>query len=761
MNAYYRLYILSVIKLVATLVIKSKYTAAAINARLVSLGNFVDPDDPYSWKYYQNLAGEYHTANEAALLSEFGYARMQITSLDTQETIDFTKANLLIHRATRKEYTYGNRYYDDLKAKYPAQEMLINGIINPIDIETAISANDHTILSYDTSLVEPAEQQLPGQLQKYISLYFNRYDNPDYGLFEPFYYPALLAGLYSKMILEVLMIRLRACKTDQAHSYHIRQYLISNSAIGAEFDYMTQKQKLAFYRDILYLNRNIGRQETFEWLTQKVLTDRGFSLAGYTIGQTYENLATNLKPHVVMDRETINGIAAAAGADRKTVGEVLDMELPLARDNPIVRDVTEVNTNQAMSLSLWSQLPTKVLESNVIDRSDAEPFTLTEVLLNHWIYLSHYGRFQSVIPITNPSNGDVFRLSVKNAFIFYLYAYNKANDVELITVPVIAAKRVRRIPHPTFEELRAMNSEGLPSDLQYPIKKVPDYYLHYILDTQATIGTYISIEAFREACQEIQSVMLRQREMRHYNGDYKAEGALHSIIDRCYMDIRIDLAEGIDYDLWLKDVGIDTSAMGRLEYAQIATDIFKTATGADVTNASAVREIHAAMLRIMRSLSSYSVQYIAQINDSPIKVLDGKFPKLGIPEQLTTQHFDFEIQYPDILDIAAYEREFFDVTMLRPSVKMGAKEETAVMKVPACMPIKLVGVGDHLAPIPITPPIASLKRPALTDLADYTQADEAGYLPIPPQSISDLIISSELSGYELLTDARRKTMLHI
>jgi hypothetical protein len=742
MNAYYRLYILSVIKLVATLVIKSKYTATAINTRLIQLGNVVDPDDPYSWKYYLNLSGVYHATNTV----------MQVTSLDTQETIDFTKANLLIHRATRKEYTYGSRYYNDLRDAYPDQEMLINGIINPINIDTAIGADDHTILSYDTSLVEAQEQRLLPDLQRYVSLYFNRYDNPDYGLFEPYYYPLLISGLYSKLVLEVLNSRLRCCKTQQAHTYHIRQYLLShNNAVGLEFDYMTMKQRLFLYRNILYLNRNLGRRETFEWLTQKILTDRGFSLAGYNISQTYDKLEDTLKPTIQLDRFTINGIDPAAGSNEKTVGELLDLELPLARDNPIVRDDIEKEAIQKMQVSLFNQLPTKVLESNVVDRSDAEPFTITEVLLNHWIYLSHYDRYTSVVRFINPGNGDLYSLSVKNAFIFYLYAFNMANGIELIKVPVIGARRVRRIPLPTLAELQGAVNKS----------RVPNYYLRYILETQVPISRYVSTESFNEMCQDVHDVMIKHRNMRHYNGDYKVEGELHRVIDRCYMDIRIDLAGEQDYDLWLKDNGIDTSSMGHLEYAQMATDILQTATGVDVSNVSAVREIHAAMLRIMRTLSSYSVQYIGQINDSPIKIIDGKFPKLSKTIELLTEDIPIEITFPEIMDVHAIESEQIKMPTKPPCIKFETRTEEQTIHVPVCVPVKLVGSGSHPNSIPLSAPGVGLLRPPVTDLSAYAQTGVAGYLPIPEQDLSDLVISSELSGYDLLTEARRKLLLKI
>jgi len=743
MNAYYRLYIKSVIRLAATILIKDAYTATAINALLKIKGYAVDDNDPYSWKYYLNLAGIYHESDTP----------MTVTSLDTLEEIPFTKETLAIHRGTKKEYYYGSRYYQQLVAQYPDQRALINGILNPVDVETAIAAGDHTILFYDTSLVEAAEQQLIPGLQAYIDHMFVRWYNPDYTLFEQYYYPGFLTVLYSSLVMQIILLRKRACKTDQAHSYHIRQYLTSNSEVGEEFDYMTQKQRLWLYRNIRYLNRNLGRQDIFEGVTQKVLTDRGFSLVGYDLTQNYENMPDDLTPTIEMVRTPINGIAPAMGGRVKTLDEAFDMELPLARDNPEFRDENLDHTRQAMTHSLWSQVPTKMLESNTLDRTDAEPFTLSDVLLNHWLYLSHFDRYTTVVTFTNPANGDVYRLSAKNAFIFYLYAYNKSIDIELPTVPILSANRVRRIPLPTWTELR---------NLAEP-KRVPDYYIDYILDTQVDIGSYVSVDAFREMCVAVQEVMLRHRAMRHYNPDYRAEGQLHTVIDHCYQDIRIDLAGEMPYDAWLESMEIDTSSMGRLEYDQIAATILATVTGADLTLANSARAIHAAMLRIMKTLSSYTVQYIQTINDSPLKIIDGKFPKLTIPDIEGYQLTQVENPGPTILDVEAHHTVATEVQMPTHVMGVKAKAETIRQWIPVKADVTLLHSTKKTLPIESPMPRVRLLRKPVVDLSTIQQApdDYYGYEPVIHDDFDGWITGTELAGYETLTDARRRLLLGV
>lgn len=740
MNAYYKLYVNSVFRLATSLVIKSSVTASRMNDRLISLGKPVDLNAPATWKYYLNLAGQYHAADEM----------MTVISLDTREVINFTIDTLKIHRQTRREYTFGSDYYKALKARYPDQTLLIGGIINPIDIATAIESKDHNILSYDKALVEPTEQHLIPGLQRFIDLLFVRWQNQDYDLFEPWYYVMLLAGLGSLLAPEILNLRKSAAKTDQAHSYHIRQYLLSFSPVGKEFDYLTQKQKLYLQRNIKFLNRNIGSEEIREELTQKMLTDRGFSLARYDVEHNYADMPLKaLDPEIRLNRTTLNGIVPASGSDTKTVAEMLDLELPMARDNPLHWDEAHADANWTMQNSLFNSLPTKVLESSVVDLTDSQPYTLTDVLLNHWIYLSHFNYFKSVIVFTNPANGDKYNLSVKDAFIFYLYAYNAANSIVLKKIPTISANRVRRIPAATWKELRDRADK----------KRVPDYYIDKIIDDQVALEPYISTEAFREACVKVHGVMLAHRDMRLYNQDYIAEGELHKIIDRCYMDIRIPLGGNAYYQDWLDEKGIDISAMGRVEFSLIATEIFKVSTGGDLGIQTTTRQIHAAMIRIMRELSPYSVQYIPQINDNPIKVIDGKFPTLTIPKTNFKTYTDVEAVLPIIQDVDSRESVHQQVPVCPVQVHYHTTVEQADYAVPVEALVTYRSIHDKYQAAEIVLPKMVMLDPESVDISALTWTGLGGYLPIPNKSLGDLVDNKTLVGYEQLTETRRQALL--
>ncbi|MNX93874.1 hypothetical protein D3C86_1260840 [compost metagenome] len=290
---------------------------------------------------------------------------------------------------------------------------------------------------------------------------------------------------------------------------------------------------------------------------------------------------------------------------------------------------------------------------------------------------------------------------------------------------------------------------------------MPDYAIHHLLTDQAPITRYVSVEAFRELCVDIHRKMLDHRKFRCYYQDWRAEGQLHTVVDRFYQDIRIDLAEEQSYDSWLNQMGIDTTAMGRVEYQLMYSTIFNSITGADLSNVNSVRQIHASMIRIMQALSSYSVQYIKTINDNPVKIVDGKFPKQSIPKLDETEHKLIDIDPPTILDVDSYERRY-DKIKANVGVDFRSTLDMVTGKIPVVANIKLLGRGTLVTRMDFALPTLKLIPEAVTDITgdrtltlDYLEPERMDY--------ADLFLGASFpimtGGYDALTDIRRKMFL--
>lgn len=609
MNSRFKIYIRDTISLVRSLVIKSTASMRATNRLLTDLGYDVDLAKPESWKYYLNLSGQYHEYDEI----------MTVVSHDNNEEIEFSRENLRYHLLTAKNYHLGSTWVKELMERYPGQENLIIGIINPLDIGEIIESEDHTILAYAEELVESNEHYLIPELQKYINNFFQLRHNEDYELIDPYYMVKLLSGLSNKLVLEVIRLRQEACRTNNAHSFHVRHYISSNSQVGEYYDYMNHNQRMWLYRNIRYINRNVGQSKVFDDVIENVLTNRNFSLIGYDLMKNTTDQEINLKPLVEMGQVSINGIAPPAGVNDKAIREVLGSQVRIAEGNQVVIDESEIKLREFGENSPYGKVPTKVLESTTIDRTNIDPFTTIEMGLNHWIYMSGVGYYNATTTITNPSNGDVYNLSMRDSFILYLYVYNKSLGIELMKVPKVRANRVLQFPAPSFDTLREMANP----------KIISDGIINEILRLQPSVEEHISPETFMDFIVDVQKYTFDLRELRFFNAGYITEGELHAITERCFMDVEVNLADEMDYTTWLELKNIDFTNATTSDYSSLAVDLMKQAIGDDNVSENSHKLVHKAMLNIMYNLSSYSLQYLSFSNDSYIKVIDGKFPSLA------------------------------------------------------------------------------------------------------------------------------------
>lgn len=604
-NTNYQLFINATLKLAQTMVIKSTEAALLLNERLaqLGLGDTFDPLSPETWKYYKNLAGEYHSTDTV----------MTVVSMDTLETIVFSKENLALHRATARGYEFGTRQYRELVARYPNQWMLIRGILYPTDITKAIDAENGAILNYAPGLVEVNEYSLISRLQKWLDGWRARWINPQFGLTDSLYYATMFGIMYTKLFEAIIAYRLEACKTNEAHSFHVRQYLASHGKLDVYLDHLTTKQSLWLYRNIVYIEANFGKQDTFDWLVEHIMTERKLPLAEYTMRHDVSEQPTEIYPTVTFKKTAINKALNANYQENFTLEQVLAKEDSFARSNPAERLEVAPVMRKMMRNSLSSVVATKVLESSVVDRNNNSPWTLNDILLHHWLYLASEGLYTAFVGIDDPVSGERIPLSVKDAYVFLWYAFAKSNGIELLEIPPMLATRVQRIPMPTVDDLMSVVDE----------KRVSVDKAIAALSQQPVIEPIISTEAFYNKCVEIFNAAQFQRKLISLEEGSLARGMTYGLVSRIYCDklCRVSLA-GETYPEWFAERNIVISNYTIADLGLIYVNIVREATGMNLTTKKSLKDLQAAMVKIMGQLSSYSVQFNTEINSSEIMVTD-------------------------------------------------------------------------------------------------------------------------------------------
>lgn len=600
----YQVYLDSVLALARYIVVKSSATADAINTYISAVygADQVNDLDPTTWRYYMNLSGQYHFAD----------TMMYVVSMDTLETIEFTVENLALHRATAKAYQFGERDYLALVAQYPTQVTLINGILNPVDIDDAIVADDGQILTYPSDLIEFNEYTLIEKLQRWINGFKTRWVNLAYTISDDMYTPFTLGIMYALLPQVILSLRLEACKTNEAHSFHVRQYLLSHGLLDMYLDQCTTEQSLELYRNINYLERNAGQSEIFDWLVDHIMTERNLPLAKYTMRHDVSNMPTDLYPTITFTRDPVNLGYNLDSINEITLDEMLIKERPVARDNEKYEGDYEPDILEAMQNSLSNELPTKALESSMIDYTGSVKYPLPEILINNWLWLASLGYYNSAVQFTNPATGETVPLFAKDAFCLAWYALNASIGITLDVIPPMFAQRVPRIPVPSVQDMAALCD----------MTKVDINTLQEIHDLMPLIqapSTFLSTEAFYALCQQIYTAANEQDGLVAYQEHMEVRGYVKNATSLLWSDNLCYVADpGDNYTNWFAARNLDVAEFTETQWGALYAEIVATATGQNLTTTPSVANIQKAMIGMMEQLSSYSIQFMSNINDSTI-----------------------------------------------------------------------------------------------------------------------------------------------
>ena len=631
---HYKVYIDKVIGLVATMTIKSSKEAIDMNYALlkrVKNTSVIDWNNPYTWPYYQNIAGEYHPTDEV----------IEVISMDTTERIVFNKENLKLHKNTKKEYSYGTHKYEELIERYPTKELLIKGILNPCNIEDAIEAKDGTILSYSKSFVEINEYTLIEKLQQWIYGYFKRWYQSQYNLDNEYYNLTFMGVFYTKLVEAILTIRLENCLTNEAHSYHYRRFLASHGLLDFYLDQLTIRQALIFYKNIRWVEKYIGQKFTQRWLIEKVLTLRNLPIAEYNMVHSYLDLIDrvdalgnkvtgNVVPKPMFEKISLNGLESVLPEiDTLSLKEMLDKEDPQAFYNVIEREQEEVEAKKNLSGSLDSFLKSKVLQSKAIDYSGSENFKLDNTLIDQWIDMVKLDKYKAYVIVQHPMTGETIPLSGKNALLLFTLATFKVNKVNDDCIPDYIVGMTSRSKRPTRNDIRSVVLDN---------SLISDYWVDYLIESFIPLSPIMNTVDFYEQAYArfnlINHLIDYASQDEHLDARAYKEATVFQLFATKVVSLRS--TGEMTFSDFLKNIAFDSAGMGITDWERLATDIWKKATGLDGITVNSLYNTHKAMISLMTKLSSYSVHYIREINEqsiTPTKMLsiriDGGGTKTG------------------------------------------------------------------------------------------------------------------------------------
>ena len=655
-RTHYQIYKEQTFVLARTLIVKHEEIASSMNDELYYRGYEMD-SNPYNWRYYLNLNGEYHQADKDELYSRYGtsYIMVKVPSVFGYREIPFTKE--VLHGATSdqtlvNEYYIGSKLFKELVSQYPDFETLIIGILNPIDIDVAINAHNGEILYlagrykrvegddswYDTSpyggnttLIEEQEDNIIFELQKYINIFLRQWNNTEYAIGNDLYVVTMLGILYSNIPNVILNIRLGNCKTPRAHTFHIKQYLESFGQIGRYVDFIPISTSLWLYRNVHYLEANTGKMRTFDMLVDNTLTPNSVPIAAYTARHELSSMSDKQPlPTGMFYKEKINDVQVLGiSDDDRTVMDILKDQRRLARDNDKDLLIKEDRIQTAVDWMGDDRINTKVLESEMAEIGDPYPFTLEQILFNTWGYSAIKGYYTGSVFVNNPISGDRLSFTALDAYILVQYCLNKAvAGVTLVNIPTV---KLYNIP-------RTTNPGDKPTDPDYALKPSVDTMMGWCVKDVTRrrkvvelSGSMVpnfyskdSLEFFSNA-EDIYHERIRQYNLYCDIENLEERGDLELLAKRLqWMGFEESLST-LTYKGWFKTVGFNPDDYTTDDLLGLGLEIVSAATGISAQpSTSSTKWLQKSLMAILRHFLSYSVHIIEKHSDSAMAHLEGQ-----------------------------------------------------------------------------------------------------------------------------------------
>ncbi len=372
-----------------TVTIKNSYLATYLLNNQVKASYREDLPTRYN-PYYRHLLGEYilespysddvttietsfTDVNLGTLYNSLVYSSfdevMMITSLDTGETIPFTKEILhsTQHAKTLAAYKLPSRYYTILCDKYPLQVDLIKAIVYPIpfnnnNFDELLAVKNFTVLQCDAGILNSNEKtSMLNRLDVALNVIRERWDVKEYS-FEDGYQIVFGGELWNILIKELLAQRQSNIRTPHAHPVHIWEYLKSHG-LGEYRGILSSTQEMWLYRNLRYLKKHRGKQHTLIKLITNILNESGVTAKAKNVILNTENVLTEnyqATPEILTEAIDSDQVLSLP-MTRESLASLINKENTNGLEPEISQDLIDSQTDSLAHMGS-THLPSKLIE---------------------------------------------------------------------------------------------------------------------------------------------------------------------------------------------------------------------------------------------------------------------------------------------------------------------------------------------------------------------------------------------------------------
>ncbi len=580
--------------------------------------------------------------------------------------VDFTKdlvSGLAGDYSLAAEYSYGSEYYNELVKRYPGFEALILGILNPIDLEVAINANDGDILycggyyrkrlpglkelygferredvKIDAEfLIEEWEENIIFDLQDYIKIYLKKWIVPDFQANHTFYSSVMWVGLLGGLITEIHRLRISNKFTYSSHSYHVREFINSFGYLGKYVDALSREQAMYLYQNMRWLTTNKGKDKVLNALVENLLTPAGIPLVAYNLGHdTWDMQASGMiNPKIEFKKEYLN-LDPLTNDGGITALEVIRKEEKSARDNGQFVNDQALTVEQNAQYSKFNSLKTKILESDYVEVDNNVFFNLEEFQYYQWIYAVSKGTYKGSIFVGHPVTGGRLQLTPLTALVLLMYSYCKGYlGVELERVPPFVIKNI-----PKYKAFDEANSSPYPSNIDLwdnvSSDQVTQAKINRIANFPQPNHNFTSTTDFNQKTLQMFQVLENRRAYAASEEDIFANAELELIVAKFYHhSLEIPALIDTTYKEWLNNIGVDVSKLNANALRALADELLLAGIGTSNNIEKSTERMHEAIINIVKFFLSYTVQLIAKFTKSGSRTYGLKTIRISVRSEET------------------------------------------------------------------------------------------------------------------------------
>jgi hypothetical protein len=602
-------YVSNTIRLVDSFIVKSNYTAKAINT-VLQLNNEVIPVERTSWKYYLNLAG-------IAYVGQNNYnsdpTDMVVYSLDLDEMIPFNTQSLVNNPETLSDLRTLGDTYKNILLKYPNDDILIRGIIDPIPLDVSIEAADYQILHYNRLLLNYNETNVIPKVQGYIDRFIYRFDNVNYGLTDHLYPAAIIGILFVTLPMEIVNIRLENCKTPYVNEWHVWNYLSGYFDLSKHKGVIPYGQALFLYRNIEYIIANSGTTKILDFLNDGFAKPFNLDLSAFTVRKNFITAHKHLKSGKLTDLVGDVGVykfpygenvLESGRVTQLTPGDFVNLLASTGVDNKKVIELDTLALINGSNSSVSNDILTGVIEGNVANNVALDLVNKTLEHVNNWFYLTSidYIKFKISIDLVDVGITNLL-LTAKDAAVLYLYANAQLSLSDTVNIPEFWVKDIMVKPNYPESTIRGL----LEAKFQYGDN----------FDVYSTINKFQTVAKKAYSLSEFSNYMdgVISNKFLHLivvsqESDYIARSEALSLIWSFYNDVKCTFCAETKYSDFLNRIRLNSSKWTDFTYRELIVQISNKFMAIEIETAT-LQSPYSNMLDILSQICSYTVTFVA------------------------------------------------------------------------------------------------------------------------------------------------------